>query len=191
MSNVLGFPIGNGSGGGEFTPIVKYDARAGRIFRVDRVQSQDGFDSVPVDITATFKAIFDLDNIQTGWMLFTPGAAPAFVLVPLSDVETGKAAYPAQPGDKYKSGVRFMMKLNKSCGGDSQIREIAGQSSAFLTSIAALYEEWKAVKAKHPGQLPVVCWVSPRRSSPAPAGNPRPTTTRNGRSTATRNVPTI
>ena len=36
MSNVFGFST-EPSAGGDFTPIIKYDARAGRIFRVDRV----------------------------------------------------------------------------------------------------------------------------------------------------------
>jgi hypothetical protein len=30
------------SGGGDFTPIIKFDARAGRMFRVDREQDASG-----------------------------------------------------------------------------------------------------------------------------------------------------
>jgi len=33
------------SAGGEFTPIVKYDARSGRMFRIDRIQDANGFDN--------------------------------------------------------------------------------------------------------------------------------------------------
>ena len=51
----LGFNLGSGGGGGDFLPIIKYDARAGRLFRVDR---EDGV-STSVDITRNFKAVFD------------------------------------------------------------------------------------------------------------------------------------
>ena len=61
----LGFSnTGTSSGGGDFLPIVKYDARAGRFFRVDR---EDGV-STPVDITRSFKAVFDFENVETGWI---------------------------------------------------------------------------------------------------------------------------
>src|SRR4051812_47950315 len=53
--------------GGDFLPIIKYDARAGRIFRVDR-----GIDGPnPTDITDSFTAVFDFANIETGWMNFS------------------------------------------------------------------------------------------------------------------------
>jgi hypothetical protein len=54
------------SGGGDFLPIVKYDARAGRIFRVDRLDRVNN----PVDITRSFKAVIDLENIEVGWLDF-------------------------------------------------------------------------------------------------------------------------
>ena len=69
QGNVFGFST-EMSGGGDFTPIVKYDSRAGRIFRVDRVQTNDGFVSDPVDITQGFKAVFDFENIEVGWIDF-------------------------------------------------------------------------------------------------------------------------
>ena len=50
--NLFGFST-EPSGGGDFTPIIKYDARAGRVFRVDREQTTDGFASNPVDVTST------------------------------------------------------------------------------------------------------------------------------------------
>ena len=50
MGSVFGFST-ESSGGGDFLPIVKYDARAGRFFRMDRVDTGSGFESDPVDIT--------------------------------------------------------------------------------------------------------------------------------------------
>ncbi len=51
---------GNGAGGADFLPIVKYDARSGRMARLDR----DGGDNVSHDVTRTFKAVFDLENLD-------------------------------------------------------------------------------------------------------------------------------
>jgi len=69
------------SGGGDFLPVCKYDARAGRAFRVDREDGQNN----PVDITRNFKAVFDMENIEVGWIAFPKGAAPDFQLVPLGE----------------------------------------------------------------------------------------------------------
>src|SRR6186997_3068713 len=115
------------SAGGDFTPIVKYDARAGRVFRVDREQTADGFASNPVDITSTFKAVVDFENVETGWMDFPPGSAPSFALVLLSSLDKG-GSLPDRPSVKHKNGVRFLLKLNKACGGDKPVRELAGTS---------------------------------------------------------------
>jgi hypothetical protein len=143
------------SAGGEFTPIVKYDARSGRMFRIDRIQDANGFDNDQVDITSTFKACFDFENVETGWMLFSPGAPPSLRLTTLAALDAG-GAYPEKPSPDHKNGVRFMLKLTKACGGDKPVREIAGQSKAFLSAIEELYAEYERQKAQYPGQLPVV-----------------------------------
>ena len=75
----LGFSNTGTSGGGDFLPIVKYDARAGRFFRVDREEGT----STPVDITRTFKAVFDFENVETGWIAFVAGSAPDFQMTPM------------------------------------------------------------------------------------------------------------
>jgi hypothetical protein len=99
------------SQGGDFTPIIKYDARSGRIFRVDRTATADGFVSDNVDITQTFKAVADFENIETGWMLFAAGVAPSLTMVklPTSGERQGYAGKPRTA----QAGIRFMLKLNK------------------------------------------------------------------------------
>ena len=49
-----------GGSGGSFLPIVKYDARAGRVARVDR----DNGESTATDITNSFKAVFDFNIFE-------------------------------------------------------------------------------------------------------------------------------
>lgn len=138
------------SSGGDFLPIIKYDARAGRIFRVDRINDGQGFVSDSVDITHNFKAMIDLENIETGWLNFSTGGAPDFKLVPMG------TALPGRPSEQHKNGIRMMLKLSKDCGGDKPIREIAGVAKAFLNAVEKLYDEYEAQRGENPGKLPVI-----------------------------------
>ena len=147
--SVFGFSTESSTG--DFTPIVKYDARAGLLFRMDRVQATDGsFTSEPVEITDIFKALADFENIEVGWIDFSTGTAPSFVLVP-----RGKML-PERPSANHKQGIRFLLKLARECGGDKPIREIAGTSKAFLSAAEKVVAQYDAEKAAHPGQLPVI-----------------------------------
>jgi hypothetical protein len=147
--SVFGFST-EPSSGGDFLPILKYDARAGRFFRVDRVDTGQGFESDVVDVTNTIKMMVDFENIEVGWIDFQPGSAPSFVLVPM-----GKQL-PPKPSDRHKNGLRFMVKLAKDCGGAKPIREVAGTSKAFLSGIEQVYLEYMKQKDANPGKLPVL-----------------------------------
>ena len=147
MANVFGFST---EPAGDFMPILKFDARAGRLFRVDRENTGDGFSNEPVDITSSFKAIVDFENIEVGWIDFVAGSAPDFRLVKMGE------ALPPRPSDRHKNGVRFILKLAKACGGDKPIREMAGTSKAFLSGIEAVFNAYLAGKGKNAGKLPVI-----------------------------------
>ena len=129
------------SRGGDYLPIIKYDARAGRLTRVDR---KDGV-SVPVDITNAFKALVDLDNLEHGWIAFGD-AGPDFQMARL-----GEPA-PAKPSDRHKMGVRLMLKLSGDCGGD--VREFATNASVSLRGLDRLHDEFLAKREE--GKLPIV-----------------------------------
>jgi hypothetical protein len=146
----LGLNYNSGSGGGDIVPFVKYDARAGRFFRNDRAQDTSGnYTNTPVDITSTFKAVLDLENIEVGYLKFAAGSAPEYQLVRLGE------PMPAKPADaKWKQGARVMMKLHASCGGD--IRETSSNAAAFLKGIDELHTAYEAQKASQPGKLPIV-----------------------------------
>lgn len=136
-------------GGGDYADIVKFDARAGRMFRVDRAQDASGaWQTNNVEITNDFQAIMDLEGIQVGWALFAAGLAPSFALVPLGQ------PLPPKPSADHKQAFKLMMKLGKSCGGD--VREMAAQSKAVIGSIDTLHTAYEAGKAANPGKLPVV-----------------------------------
>lgn len=141
------------SGGGEYNPVCKYDARAGRFFRVDRTQDSGGnWQTNNVEITNGFQAVMDLENIQVGWMMFAANIAPQFTLVPLGD------PFPDKPSDNHKQGFRLMMKLGKSSGGD--VREFASTAKAVIGAIDALHDQYTKEKAANPGKLPIVSMIS-------------------------------
>lgn len=142
----LGLP----QSGGDFnrTPIIKYDARAGRIHRIDRSNESGTWETNEVEITNGFQAIFDLQNIETGWLNFPAGGAP--------DIRTVRIGnpLPERPSDKHKTGFRVLMKLGKSCGGD--LREMAANAKVSIAAMDALYDAYLAGLKDNPGKLPVV-----------------------------------
>lgn len=148
----LSIPMGGGGGeGGQYLPLVKYDARAGRMYRVVRELGVDGWMSHATDITTKFSAVMDLENLEIGWMHFAAGSAPDLRLVP-----NGKDAGPA-PSEHHKLGVRIILKLSKDAGGD--VRELTTSAKTAVGAISALHDQYLAGLSANPGKLPVVKMV--------------------------------
>lgn len=139
----LGFSFGGGDGGNDIIPIVKFDCRAGRMFRRDRVNGE----YVQVDVTKGFKAVVDFENVETGWINFDTGTAPDF------HVARYGTTVPPQPSEKHRPGVRLLVKLGKDSGGD--VRELASTAKAFLRGIDELHSAYVAGKDANAGKLPV------------------------------------
>jgi hypothetical protein len=129
-------------------PIIKYDSRAGRVFRVDRSDSGGRWENTVVEITPVFQAVFDLENIETGWLYFPTGAGP--------DIRTVKLGLPMpdRPSDKHRSGYRVLMLLGKQSGGD--VREMAANAQVSIKGMDLLHDAYMAGRASNPGMLPVV-----------------------------------
>src|SRR5215207_5188030 len=99
----MGFGL-NLNAGGDYLPVLKYDARAGRLFRMDRDEVTGEQD--PVDITEAFEAAVDFAHGEAGWCWFQAGQAPDFVMVPIGE------ALPPQPTKNHKQGVRLRLLLS-------------------------------------------------------------------------------
>jgi hypothetical protein len=135
--------------GEDRTPIVKYDARAGRLFRVDRTQADGSWESETVEITPVFQAVMDLEHIELGWLYFPTNGAPEIEVAPYGQ------PLPAKPaGGKARPGFRVHMKLGKTCGGD--IREMAANAQVSIKGMDKLHDAYLKDAPAHPGQLPVV-----------------------------------
>lgn len=143
---------------GNFMPIIKYDARSGRMFRVDRVNTGQGFSDNPVDITAQFKAQCDFENLEIGWINFAAGSAPSFTLIKMGANGQLDQTLPPKPSAQHKNGLRFICKLAKEIASDKPVREIAGVSKAFLGAIEKVYEQYLSLRHTQPGKLPVLAF---------------------------------
>jgi hypothetical protein len=172
MSRLFGFSTAP-SAGGDFLPIVKYDARAGQFKLVERVQTANGFKSEEeIMDRVKLRMVVDLHNLETGWIDFTSGA-PQFNLVYARDLfdpdrNPSGIVFPEAPVPQggWKTGIRFMVKLPRtvimegdppdSIQVDKTIREMATCAKAFMSGIEEVYEVFLAEVAKHQGSVPVL-----------------------------------
>lgn len=137
----LGLPKNEG---GDFKDICKYDARAGRMFRIDRADGE----STPVEITNGFAAIFDLANIQVGWVKFSEGGAPSWAMVKMGEPR------PARPSPEHRAGFRLDIRLAKASGGD--LREFGSAAGCVITSMDKLFDAFESHPDSKAGKLPIV-----------------------------------
>jgi hypothetical protein len=143
----LGLPV-NVGGNGDFKRIVKYDARAGRVHRSDRVEVNGSYENVLTEITNGFAAVFDLENIEVGYAYFAKGAAPAWAVVKIGQ------PLPAKPSKEYKQAFRLDIKLAKSLGGD--VREFGSAAGCVIAAMDQLYDAYTKAPERAAGKLPVV-----------------------------------
>lgn len=126
--------------GGEFTPYVSYNAKAGRWYS----KPDGGGDQYEVQ---NMTAVFDMPNIKTGWFLFAAGAAP------IKQIDPSLSHQSASPGDGFKRGFEINVWSDKNLGG---VREFSSTAGVVIDSMNALYDSWLAAPEGKAGKLPVV-----------------------------------
>lgn len=151
----MGLGFSGGGAGGDFNAVCKYNAKAGRMYRIDRIDRGGTFENDEVEITAGFQAAFDMDSIEVGWAKFVRGMAPDWRMVKLG------AAWPERPGDTgadgkplFKKTFRLMVKLGQSIGGD--VREFASSAGCVIDAFNGLHDAYTAGKAANQGKVPIV-----------------------------------
>lgn len=165
----LGLTTG-GTGGGEIQPYINYDAKAGRMFRVDRSQGGDGtWATNKVEITNVAQIVMDLANIRVGWINYT-SQGPVRKLVVL-----GKEPIPARPDDKdsqgkpaFKQGFEVDILLNKDAGG-GPLRIFGSAAGCVIEAMDALHDAYSNAAEAKTGKLPIVriAGVNPVKSGQA------------------------
>jgi hypothetical protein len=134
--------------GGNFLPVIKFDARVGTFYLQDRVFVDGSWQNEQRDITSEFQAAFDLENLQRGWIRFPRGAPPEVTLMPAGE-DPGDP-----PSDEHKEGIRLVLKMAKGLGGD--VRELMSTAIGLWSAVDALHDRYLAAAFEHPGELPVV-----------------------------------
>src|SRR5690606_2009398 len=92
---IMAFMSNPAGGDGQFTVYVKYNAKAGRWYT-----KKDEPDASEFEVT-NMTAIFDMENLRTGWFLFATGVAP----VKHFDPSLAEAA--PKPGEGFKRGFEL------------------------------------------------------------------------------------
>lgn len=151
----LGLTTG-GSSSGDIKPYVNYDAKAGRMFRVDRAQQGDGtWATDKVEITNSVQFVADLANIRVGWVNYTTqGPVRRFVTL-------GKEPIPPRPEDKnaegkpaFKQGFEIDLVLDKASGGGARV--FGSAAGCVIEAMDALHDAYTGAAEAKAGKLPVV-----------------------------------
>ena len=139
-----------------FLPIAKISALDSKITLPDRVQDKGGNWETKVRTIPTddFEAIFDMPNLEIGWINFGGnGQAPDFRMKPASsfdpDPDIGD-----KPGDKFKEGFRLKIKLTNGAGDD--VRELSSTAVGLWRSMDELHSAYEAGVIKNKDKLPLV-----------------------------------
>jgi hypothetical protein len=129
-------------------PHIRYDARAGRLFRADRTQDASGLWTTElVDITTPPPAfIMDLATIEVGWVHYTT-TGPDFRMVRMGQ------PLPAQPSKDHRQAFRVRVNAPKLLGGT---REFVSAAKAVINAMDALHTTWEQAPERTAGLVPVV-----------------------------------
>jgi hypothetical protein len=132
----------------EIFPHIRYDARAGRLFRNDREQQPDGkWESKNTDITSPAPLmLMDLAQIEVGWIAFT-GGAPDFHMVRFGE------PLPQQPTKEHRQGFRIRVYAPKLLGG---LREFSATARVVIAAMDALHNQFEAAPESGQRLLPLV-----------------------------------
>lgn len=137
----MAFMANPSSGEGSFKVFVKYNAKAGRWYT-----KKDEKDAPEFEVT-NMTAVFDMDNIRTGWFLFAAGVAPSKTF----DPSLSEAA--PKPGPDFKRGFELDLFSEKNLLG---VREFSSTAGVVIEAMNSLHDHWLVEKDKQPGKLPVV-----------------------------------
>jgi hypothetical protein len=127
--------------GGDFKVFVSFNAKAGRWYTKEDKPDAEQFE------VENMTAIFDMENIRTGWFKFTAGSAPE------KNFDPSLTQAAPKPGDDFKRGFELELFSEKNLLG---LREFASTAGAVIEAMNDLHDHWQTDAAANPGKLPVV-----------------------------------
>jgi hypothetical protein len=140
-------PLNLSTNEGEFTPYIKYNAKAGRFY----VRPDGGTEDVEISNPVL---AFDMANIKTGWIYFAEGIGPEKVWDPSNDHPA-----PKPPGSKkFKRGFEVQTFSNALIPGTKQkigLREFSSTAGNVISAIVEMFNEFETGAAANKGKVPV------------------------------------
>lgn len=138
-------PLNLSVGGEEFTPYLKYNAKAGRFY----VRPKDAQQDVEVEKP---RLLFDMINIKTGWIFYQEGVGPERVWDPSPSQAAPRPAGPR----KFKRGFEVMVVGGDNLHGIGKLglREFSSTATNVISAIHKMYAAYEAGLAANPGCVP-------------------------------------
>ena len=130
---------------GDFTPYIKYNAKAGRWYIRPEGASED------LEVINPALA-FDMANIRTGWIYYSDGAGPEKVWDPSP---TQMAERPPGP-KKFKRGFEVLVYGNMQIAGKKLgLREFSSTAGNVIGPILRMHAQYEDGLAQNPNKVPV------------------------------------
>jgi hypothetical protein len=138
-------PLNLSTNDGEFTPYIKFNAKAGRWY----VRPQGA--AADVEVERPLLA-FDMANIRTGWLYYAEGSGPEKLWDPSP---TQMAPRPPGPR-KFKRGFEVMVFGNSDVPGIGKLglREFSSTAGAAISAILQMHAKYEEGLAANPGKVP-------------------------------------
>ena len=137
----LNLDSGPGEGGSQFYDKLRFNAQGG-VWYMKSGDEEKRFND-------GFQAVFDMDNLQTGWSRFN-GSFLDFIADPSLETPAPKPADETEE-DKWKRSFKVLAYSNDAFGG---VVEFMHQARTVTAAFSELYADYEGKKAD--GKLPVV-----------------------------------
>ena len=99
------------------------------------------------DVTDGFCAVFDIADVEHGWVRYPRGAAPETQLYPMGE-DIGEAP----EGENWQEGLRLRVKMP----GEDFWRTLMSSAIGLWRSLDRLHDQYVEFAQKHPGKVPLV-----------------------------------
>lgn len=138
-------PLNLSTADGDFTPYIKYNAKAGRFY----VRPQGAPEDIEINNP---RLIFDFANIRTGWLYYAEGTGPEKIWDPSP---SQAAARPTGP-KKFKRGFEVMVFGGDNIPGIGKLglREFSSTAANVIASILKMYAIYETGAKTNPGKVP-------------------------------------
>ena len=140
----LGFTTSNR----DFLPIIKYDARAGKFFKITRTQGEDGKWTTTQDEIASPIVAMNIADVEVGWLSFASGA-------PNFHMSHNRDGMPPRPSEDHKEAFRVLIKMSEKEGGE--VRHFSHSAQCVLIAFDQLHDLFlEAPESKDMSKCPVI-----------------------------------